>query len=600
MNLRNALNTLETSGLIQLFQVEPELEYSFRHSIVQDVVYASLLKSDRRNLHRAVGIALEMIYAQKTDEISPLLAEHFLEAGDPTRALKYLIQAGDAAARVFANAEARMQYQNAIQLVRKSLASPDPAISVPSINLTHLYTSYGRVLELLSQFDSALEIYSEMEKIAREREDPQMELAALIAQTPIFATPTLRIDLAHAAEITERALSLTQRLGDRESEARIYWQMIMQNFFLVKPEAALQAGEKALEIARQLDRPELLGFVLNDRANFVTMTIGDVEQGVVEIREAKQIWEKTGNTPMFTNSLNVEAQFNYMNGQYQEGISNAEKALQISRAINNLWGVTYSLGMAGMNHSELGEVDLALDSLQQAIESRERSGFAGAPAIAYSFQANIYLMLGADQLALTAAYQSLKIAQENAQFWQPQSYGVLIHSLVMAGDLTAAQENLDRAYDFLDGEIRMLSYSNLLIKGQLTLLAAQDRNAEIIALVDNYILLMRKRHLLNELCYALYYRGKALVKLDDLDAGQESLHEAASLALKTQSRLIGWAILGLLAQVEQRRGDSKAAEIARGQAREVVSFLSDHCPTEELRQIFFGFVEKDYPGLISR
>ena len=110
---------------------------------------------------------------------------------------------------------------------------------------------------------------------------------------------------------------------------------------------------------------------------------------------------------------------------------------------------------------------------------------------------------------------------------------------------------------------------------------------------------MRSRQLYNDLCYALFYRGKALSALGDLDTAQSNLSEAAELALKTQSRLIGWTILGLLTQVEEKRGDKDAAETARKNAQEVINFLADRCPTDELRQNFLEHVETKYPGLLS-
>src|SRR5256885_6437582 len=52
MTARAELNTLEASGLVQVAALEPELEYLFRHALVQDAAYSSLLKQDRRTLHR--------------------------------------------------------------------------------------------------------------------------------------------------------------------------------------------------------------------------------------------------------------------------------------------------------------------------------------------------------------------------------------------------------------------------------------------------------------------------------------------------------------------------------------------------------------------
>jgi predicted ATPase len=55
MTVISQLGRLETSGLIRLAQVEPDLEYLFRHSLVQEAAYHSLLAADQKRLHLAVG-----------------------------------------------------------------------------------------------------------------------------------------------------------------------------------------------------------------------------------------------------------------------------------------------------------------------------------------------------------------------------------------------------------------------------------------------------------------------------------------------------------------------------------------------------------------
>ena len=80
MPLLTQLNTLESSGLIRLAAVQPELEYLFRHALVQDAAYSSLLKNDRRHLHKSVGEALEALYPQQRDELAATLALHFEKA----------------------------------------------------------------------------------------------------------------------------------------------------------------------------------------------------------------------------------------------------------------------------------------------------------------------------------------------------------------------------------------------------------------------------------------------------------------------------------------------------------------------------------------
>src|SRR2546421_12652062 len=102
MTLSSQLGLLEGAGLIQLASIQPELEYLFRHVLVKDAAYTSLVKSDRRALHQVVGETLERLYANSSRQISggevyPLLGFHFAGAGDARRAQRYYTLAGEAA-----------------------------------------------------------------------------------------------------------------------------------------------------------------------------------------------------------------------------------------------------------------------------------------------------------------------------------------------------------------------------------------------------------------------------------------------------------------------------------------------------------------------
>jgi predicted ATPase len=116
MLLASSLTTLETSGLIALAQVEPELEYLFRHALIQDAAYESMLKADRKRLHLIIGEALERLYPERLDELASTLGQHFAAAGEMERARKYFTLAGDFARKQYANAEAKQNYCAALEL----------------------------------------------------------------------------------------------------------------------------------------------------------------------------------------------------------------------------------------------------------------------------------------------------------------------------------------------------------------------------------------------------------------------------------------------------------------------------------------------------
>ena len=111
--LRDALLELQRLDLIVEKRRRPAPEYRFRHGLVQEVAYATLVEPTRRDLHRRVGEALEDLYKDYPEEVYELLARHFSEADEPEKAVEYLLAAGDAARRIYADQEALAHYRSA-------------------------------------------------------------------------------------------------------------------------------------------------------------------------------------------------------------------------------------------------------------------------------------------------------------------------------------------------------------------------------------------------------------------------------------------------------------------------------------------------------
>ncbi|HEY9063513.1 MAG TPA: AAA family ATPase [Burkholderiaceae bacterium] len=168
-DLRASIEKLTASGLLLARGAPPDAVYVFKHALVQDATYATLLMSKREQLHRRIAEVLETQFPDQAAREPELLARHFAEAKLPHRAIGYWIKAGRHAAERSANLEA----------------------------ITHL----SRALD-------ALKLQPESE--ARDRQE-------LVAQTAI-GTPLMSVH-GYAAPQTgaayARAHLLTQRLGDR-------------------------------------------------------------------------------------------------------------------------------------------------------------------------------------------------------------------------------------------------------------------------------------------------------------------------------------------------------------------------------------------------
>jgi ABC-type transport system substrate-binding protein/class 3 adenylate cyclase len=115
--LRPALSELQRLDLVVEERRRPTPEYRFRHGLVQEAAYASLLQERRQELHRIVGTALEEVERDELSEAYGLLAHHFTEADEPERAARYLLKAGDAARAVYADEEAITHYRRALSFL---------------------------------------------------------------------------------------------------------------------------------------------------------------------------------------------------------------------------------------------------------------------------------------------------------------------------------------------------------------------------------------------------------------------------------------------------------------------------------------------------
>jgi serine phosphatase RsbU (regulator of sigma subunit) len=237
-DLRQFLAQLEADGLIRLVQIEPELEYSFRHELLQEAIYSSLLASELQAWHRAVGAALEELYPDRlgSSELAPTLAHHYLEAGDREQALKYLTEAGDAAVACFANLEAEQHYQQAL------------ALTGPKHDRVQLLSGLGLAYSRQGRFAKAIEVWREAIEICRTRGDTD-GMARLYARS---ARAAWYGDVSQSLKVCQEGLDAVGDGREGPEMARLLHEAARAHFFNGMPDRALSLCQQALGMAERL------------------------------------------------------------------------------------------------------------------------------------------------------------------------------------------------------------------------------------------------------------------------------------------------------------------------------------------------------------
>jgi DNA-binding response OmpR family regulator/class 3 adenylate cyclase/predicted ATPase len=117
-HLHAALAQLAAPELIFVRGEPPDSTYVFRHALVQDAAYGTLVRSERQQLHRRIADALEEGFPETVKTQPELLAHHFIQAGLSERAINYLRKAGERAIERSANTEAVRHLTLALELLQ--------------------------------------------------------------------------------------------------------------------------------------------------------------------------------------------------------------------------------------------------------------------------------------------------------------------------------------------------------------------------------------------------------------------------------------------------------------------------------------------------
>jgi tetratricopeptide (TPR) repeat protein len=571
-NLEAHIEHLIQAGLIETWHTE----YAFRHVLIQDAAYDSILMKQRAGLHLQVAEALEKLRADRVEEFAPLLAHHFYAARDQ-RSLKYDALAGEKAARLYANAEAAMHLSRALEVAKRIPAEAE--------QIGQLYTQFGAVLEVSGRYEQALAIYDEMQAFAREHNEPVTELNALMAKATIYSTPTALRSPDLSEQTLIQALELSDQAGNVAIQTKLNWNLMLNYLHSRRLDQAFEYGQRALVSARQAADKEQLAFVLNDFGRVYTCR-GDFDSALAVITEARALWRQLENRIMLADNLGAEEEALFALGRYADLIKVGNQALEICDAIDNPWGKSYHRLLLSLAHFQRGEVQLAIRLSTEAVELGDRGGLIIATIAGRCDLAWFYGWCGARDKGLELIEEAIKITQENLPEWiaLPLSIKVRLHALT--GDVRLADASASIA-PLEPVSIPYPHYTVLVREAEIERAFAKRDYARALKLTDN-LLEEVDGIVRGEILYAECGRGDALMALGRFDEANQTLARAGTLARQQGSEQNLWIILASLARLHSTLGNVEEAKSNRAEARQIVEEIAEQLREIGLRELFLS------------
>jgi class 3 adenylate cyclase/tetratricopeptide (TPR) repeat protein len=409
--VREALAQLGRAELLTETTLFPEAVYAFRHSLIHDVAYASLLHETRRALHARIAQTMERLYEERPGDHVERLAHHAFAGELWPRAVRYCREAG-------LRALGRLACHEAVDFLQRAREA------------------LGHVPETMESQALAVDLGFDLE-------------AALI---PIGAH-------AEGLAVLRSAEAIAAKLGDEGRLARALSYRSNMHWELGESDAALEAGERAVDIAERVE-DLALQVVGNYSMGGAVRALGDYPRAAALLRRSLALLDGEARYETFgLPGLAAVLARSHLGwslaelGEFDDAVATAEEALRIAEAAGHGYSLAHALlGLGGvlLRRGTMHEADSvlarglalcaevpvlfppfagdlavvraldgrlaeAVELASQAVARGERMGRLGRLSLIVTHLGEVLVIAGRAGEAVTQARRALTLAREHKE-----------------------------------------------------------------------------------------------------------------------------------------------------------------------------------------
>lgn len=584
-SLPHELETLESTGLVLRGAEVPELEFAFKHSLVQETAYGSLVRNRRVELHRHVAEAIETLGAA-SEANAAVLAIHFKEAGLPDKAFRYAAEAGDLARRTYAHSEALASYDLALSL------APELARGASTDRLRRVYSNRGSILEVTGRQREAEENYRAMGVEAARLDDATMQADALNRLATILAVSLGRPD--EASGLLGQALKLAEGTSDLGMIARTLWNQGLTNRFL-DPEKASGDFHRALEIVRRPDCQALLpevgvreleGFILADL--LVTHEVSGRLRAAMEFgRQALPIFRALDNKAMVADVLGGMAMLSQISGRPDEALRLSDEGKGISTSIGNPWGIVYNSWLQLDIELDRGHLDDVRSKGEALLELAHVVSFPVFIGAIESILTRVYRLARQPDRALEHAQAGLGTLNSPIRpIWSVWGFGNLGLAFLGLGRIEEAAEVLEPIFTIRQGVVQGFQGYSVAAPAILEYALTRGQFDRGLAFADWLISRMDEEGQTRTTTEVRHWRGRLHLAEGSADRALADLDQAREAIRSIGIPMLDWTNEAWRADALALAGRRSEAQAARQRARTVANELIAGLRAPDLRHGF--------------
>jgi class 3 adenylate cyclase/tetratricopeptide (TPR) repeat protein len=544
--LEGLLRELKALEIIYEQGLLPEPAYIFKHAVIQDVAYNSLLKERRKELHRAVGYAIEELYADRLPDHYEELAHHFVNGEAWEKAFEYLTRSGDKAKDAYAN-QAALDFYAKVLDVGGRLAG-----KIAARRLMDVHQRRAKVWVLLSRYADAIADSERMLELARAAGDRHAQGEAMV---DLALAHWLTFSSEHMAEtkrFAEAALAIAEETGDQLVLAKSlsYLGLVDQiDGDLLEADRKFEKALRISEVGGFMDSTAQCQVWLGAHANWR----GDFETALRFCRQGQA--SAVGIHDGFQELMGLAFECLALTalGQYGEAQAVIDDGLRKAKERNSVFIVGRLANSLGWLHQELGD-------FARSREHNRESADIGRRIKNPNIEISAAINLGLDHLHLGEPRRAVELLEETLVRVEKFAFGAhrwrwsihlstyLAEALLALGDTGPALAQVEKALAHASATTSMKYVAK---------------------------------------CRAL--RAAGALEGREWRTAEADLAEALRIAHEIRYPTLIWQTAHLLARARAGGGDVEGARAAARLAAETIETVAAQAPDSALRATFLAW-----------
>ena len=336
-DMQSALSLLEQADIIYRVGISPFVRFAFKHVLLRDAIYNSLLKSKRQQIHADIAAILVHDFPKLVENQPEVLALHYQEASNHQMAIRYWFESGQRALAHSANVEAIANFRKALQLLNALPETPE-----------------------------------------RIKQEIDIQLALGI---PLIAVRGYTA--AETREAFSRARTLCLRLGDIPEYFQALFGLWGNHWMCGKNDEALRMADEFLSRSRALSDPVLL-MVANRVMGSTLLTLGDFQSSASHFEETIRLSTGREERPLYNlymvgpraASLLLLSWDLWILGYPDQALSRVSEALASGKDLGHPYTVAFAHYMTSVVHLLRGDAAHALESAERSFEMSQEQRFS--------------------------------------------------------------------------------------------------------------------------------------------------------------------------------------------------------------------------------